>query len=356
MTSIRQTLHSPVTEPSAWYAADLANDASWIYHFTATDIADFDRALVHLRAGDRRPGEYTLADFPAAVLDRIMPGVLHELEHGRGCVLLRGLPVERYDVETLKLLYWGFGAYVGQVISQNTKGDLLSYVTDFGNDYRANNVRGHTTRARIRPHTDSCDVVALLCVREAMSGGKSAFSSSMTIFNELLAHYPHYLAPLYEGFYFDLAGKGSTADPNQTTAHKVPVYSFFDDRLSCKFNAKQIIEGAPKANHTLSDLEMRAVMQVEALAIRDDICFEMDFKPGDIQLLNNHCILHARTEYEDHPHTNRKRLLLRQWWNLPNGRKLAPEFADRLGTGPRGGVTVRDDAPWPEGVDASDVK
>ena len=116
---------------------------------------------------------------PVAVLERLMPDVLHQLEHGRGCVLLRGLPVERYDLESLKLVFWGFGAHVGQVISQNTKGDLLGYVTDFGNDYSKNNVRGHTTRSRIRPHCDSADVVALLCGRTARRGGESMFSSAI---------------------------------------------------------------------------------------------------------------------------------------------------------------------------------
>ena len=62
----------------------------------------------------------------------------------------------------------------------------------------------------------------------------------------------------------------------------------------------------------------------------------MGFQTGDIQLLNNYTTLHARTSYEDDPAY--KRLLLRQWLNVPGGRPLLPAVADRLGTGPRGGV------------------
>ena len=347
-------LQSDVTEPSAWYAPELAGDERWIYHLTPSDIAQFETGLETLRARRLAPGVFRREDFPVPMLAALMPNLMHELEHGRGCVLIRGVPVERYDLETLKLLYWGFGAYVGQVISQNTKGDLLGYVTDLGNDYFQNNVRGHTTRAELRPHSDSCDVVALLCVRTAAAGGQSAFCSSMTIFNEIRNHHPEYLETLYGGFFIDLAGKGTTNNPNETTPHRIPVFSYFDGRLSCRFNSKQIREGAPKAGVALTELEEAALDCVEDLAARPDIEFRMDFRPGDIQLLNNHCILHSRTEYEDFEDAHRKRLLFRQWWNLPNGRKLAPEFADRLGTGARGGVTVRDDAEWPEGVQASD--
>ena len=70
----------------------------------------------------------------------------------------------------------------------------------------------------------------------------------------------------------------------------------------------------------------------------------MDFKVGDIQLLNNHTTLHARTDFEDFDEPERKRRLLRLWLNLPNGRPLTPEFAERLNTGPRGGVRVRTSA------------
>lgn len=352
---MHEILNKPVDEPSAWYRDEIERNRSWVYEFSEQDIDQLEEGLAQLKSAGLEPGSFRRDDFPVAALDRIMPDFMRELEFGHGCVLLRGLPVERYDIETLKLIYWGFGAYVGEVISQNTKGDLLGYVTDLGNDYSRNNVRGHTTSARIRPHTDSCDVVALLCVRAAKTGGESAFCSSMTIYNEVLKNHPEFLDALYRGFYIDLAGKGTTNDPNETTPHRIPVFSYYDGRLSCRFNSKQIVEGAPKAGITLTQLELDAVKYIEELANRDDILFTMDFRPGDIQLLNNHCIMHSRTQYEDFSEPERKRLLFRQWWNLPDGRKLAPDFANRLGTGARGGVTVRDDALWPEGVDASDV-
>ena len=164
----------------------------------------------------------------------------------------------------------------------------------------------------------------------------------MSIYNEILANHPDYLEPLCTGFHFDLIGKGTEA--NQVTRTRIPVFSYFDGRLSCRFNKRQIELGAEKAGAPLTDLQQQAIDYVRELSLRDDLTLNMDFQPGDIQLLNNHCLLHSRQGYTDYPEADRKRLLLRLWLNVPNGRKLAPDFADRLNTGGRGGVTARLDA------------
>ena len=111
--------------------------------------------------------------------------------------------------------------------------------------------------------------------------------------------------------------------------------------LSCRFNKRQIELGMDRAGVALTDLERAAIAYVREASLSDAYLLRMDFQPGDIQLLNNHVILHMRDEYEDWPEPERQRLLLRVWLNVPNGRPLAPDFADRLNSGVRGGVTVR---------------
>ena len=341
---MRDVLCQPVSEPSAWTAADFARDDSWIYHFSRFDLAEIDEAVLALKARDLGPLEFGKGDFPLPTLRKAMADFLVELEFGRGFVMLRGLSPENYDLETLKILYWGLGAHLGQVISQNSQGDPLGYVTNHGEsyqgeDYYRSNVRGHRTQARLFPHCDSCDLVGLLCLHPAKSGGRSTIVSSMTIYNEILTRHPEYLEPLCTGFHFDLVGKGTEA--NQVSRAKIPVFSHFDGRLSCRFNKRQIELGAEKTGTPLTPLQSRAIDYVREVSLRDDLSLKMDFRPGDIQLLNNHCILHSREAYTDHAGAERMRLLLRLWLNVPNGRKLAPEFADRLNTGSRGGVTTR---------------
>ena len=54
------------------------------------------------------------------------------------------------------------------------------------------------------------------------------------------------------------------------------------------------------------------------MRIANDSAFrlEMEFRQGDIHILNNHIILHARTAYEDFDEEERKRHLLRLWLSV----------------------------------------
>ena len=54
--------------------------------------------------------------------------------------------------------------------------------------------------------------------------------------------------------------------------------------------------------------------------------FEMDLEPGDVQLISNHTVLHARTAYQDHADPARRRHLLRLWLSFDEPLRLA----DRL--------------------------
>ncbi len=331
----------PIKDPAAWRPQDLASDGSWIHRLNSAELAEISDAVETAREKGFAAGEFGQEDFPLPTLSRRLERIVNELEHGRGCALIKGLDVQRYPMADLKRLYWGLGVHLGIPISQNAKGDLIGHVTDSGREYDSKNVRGYTTHDAIRPHCDSSDIVALLCVHHAKSGGESIISSSITIFNEILNSRPEFLDDLSEGFHFDLRGEGATGDADEVTRHKVPVFCYHDGRLSARFNRKTIEDGQRKAGSPLTGEALEAVRYVGDLALREDIRFDMRFERGDIQILNNHTILHARNDFEDFPEPERKRNLLRLWLNLREGRKLPPEFAERLNTGPRGGVAVK---------------
>src|SRR5262249_8399002 len=78
------------------------------------------------------------------------------------------------------------GAPLGRARSQNARGHLLGHVCDLGLSGADPNVRIYQTRERQSFHTDSCDVVGLLCIREAKRGGDSLLVSALSIYNELL--------------------------------------------------------------------------------------------------------------------------------------------------------------------------
>ena len=101
----------------------------------------------------------------------------------------------------------------------------------------------------------------------------------------------------------------------------------------------------------LTEKQIAALDLFDALANDPSNYLDIEFKPGDIQLIHNHVILHDRTDYLDWPEPERKRHLLRLWLCPPNGRPLPAVFADRYGgtdIGNRGGIVlagVRMNAP-----------
>ncbi|MGE4219775.1 MAG: TauD/TfdA family dioxygenase [Alphaproteobacteria bacterium] len=336
---MRDILRTPVTSEAAWTADRWVSDRSWIHALTSAEVEEIDAALQRVKA------------MPLAAIGRedfALPGVaarlariVDELEGGRGFVMLRGLPAARYGMDALYRIYWGLSVHLGIPISQNSRGEKIAQVRDYGTDYGRANVRGHTSNDAIYPHCDTSDVVGLLCVHPAKSGGASTVASAMTVYNTLLAEHPEFLEPLASGFQINLAGKGPTGRLDEVTRNHVPVFSYFGGVLSCRYNEKQTLDGATLTGRTLTALERAAIAAVGEIAMRPGIRFDMDFQPGDIQYLNNHAILHARTAFEDWPEPERRRCLLRLWMNMRNGRPLAPEFADRLNTGPRGEVAVQ---------------
>ena len=333
------------TGPSAWTRVEMEQDQSWVFQLSDEDLDELEKATTALYHRGVSPLEFRQKDFPLPSLGPKISSLLHEIEYGRGFVLMRGLNVADYALDKLSVLYWGLGTYLGQTISQNSQGDLLGHVKDMEGGkytqggYYEEGVRGHRTNALLAPHTDSADLVGLMCVRPAKKGGESWIASSMSVYNRIRVTRPELLEPLLNGFHYDLIGKGRTAV--ELSNNRIPVYSWYDGLLSCRFNKQQIELGAQRAQEPLTQAQQEAIDLVENLAVSEDFLLPMTFEPGDIQLLNNHTTMHSRGRFVDWDEEEKRRLLLRLWVNIPNGRALAPEYADRLNTGGRGGVTKR---------------
>lgn len=341
-----EMLMEPVRDRSAWKAADFENDDSWIYRFSTAELAEIDAAVRGIKARGLDVPDFGCEEFPLPTLRAKIAEMVEEVEDGRGFGLLRGIPVDNYDLDTLRILYWGIGAYFGNPISQNSKGQILADVIDLGNDYNDLNSRGYKTNSGLLPHVDSSDMVALFCVNTARSGGESMLSSSMSIYNEMLANHRELLPILYRGFKRDLRGEGVTASLDELTENELPIFSYYGGQLSCDFNDKIIRSAHIKMGQPLTETEEQVLERMLAIAQRPDIQFRMYLQKGDIQLVNNFTILHSRAGYTDHDDPARKRRLMRFWVNSRAGRALEPNFANKYNTGPRGGVAVGDGARY----------
>jgi TfdA family taurine catabolism dioxygenase TauD len=320
-----------VTGPSAWRGPDLAKDRSWIYEFTARDLAELEAALARVKAKRIAMGDVRRSDFVLPSLGPKLAAQLEEINHGRGFVVLRGLPVKRHGDAGTEYMLWGIGTHLGVAVTQNPKGDLLGHVFDHGRKYGEIDVRGYETRAHLPFHTDSGDLVALLCLRRAKSGGLSSIVSSITLHNEISRQHPEYLPPLYRGFHYIRREAALGEDP--VSAHRIPVFGCADGLISCRLIRNQINAACEKMGKPLGSLEREALDFLASLANSDRYHLDMDLQLGDIQVCNNYTILHSRTEFEDWPEPGRGRHMLRLWLSARNRRPLAPEFPQHNGYG-----------------------
>ncbi|MBF6046464.1 hypothetical protein GO001_14725 [Streptomyces sp. NRRL B-1677] len=317
-------LTEPVTGPSAWTAADFTGESDWVVVLTPEEISDLETALAAAKARGIPFEQLTVEDFPLPVLGKTFEAAVQELEFGRGFTLLRGLPVERWNLEEARLAYWGIALHLGTPVSQNAAGELIAHVKDYGEgEVTESATRAYRTRSELPFHTDSSDIVGLLCLRQAGEGGVSTLASSMTVHNHLLAHHRELLGLYYRGFVYDRRlEEGSDELPYYRNA----VYGYFHDQLSCRFYMTHYIDSAvPKSGIPLSGIERHALRLFQDIAGMDEHRVEMTLRAGDLQLLNNNVVIHGRSAFRDEP--GRRRDLLRLWLNTRYARELPEDFA-----------------------------
>ena len=116
------------------------------------------------------------------------------------------------------------------------------------------------------------------------------------------------------------------------------MYRWFNGQLSCVFNASTIKDAQRRMGSLVPDAEMEAIDYMVALARSDEFRLDMDFRPGDLQLVNNYTVMHWRTEFQDAAEPEKKRLLLRLWVTAPDARSLDHEMGAGYITGARTGA------------------
>ncbi len=336
-----------VSGPGVWYGRDLQPRTDWIRQFSAAELADLDAAVRAFKASGAPLAGISPANFALPGLGRTLAGILSEMLEGRGFAMLRGLPVERYARDEQAIAYMGIGSHFGKARTQNAKGHLLGHVKDLGLDIKDPKVRYYQTNRRLEYHTDSVDVVGLLCLKTAKAGGESFIASSMTLYNEVLARRPDLLPALFEPFPTDRRGE---VPEGMQPWFDMPIFHWHAGRLTCIY-VRQYIESAqelfPQAKR-LSREQVQAMDLLDELVNDPQIHLSMAFLPGDMQFLHNHQILHSRNDFENWPEPERQRHLLRLWLAPASARPLPGIFAPRYGSvapGARGGIVVSGTTP-----------
>jgi alpha-ketoglutarate-dependent taurine dioxygenase len=287
-----------------------------------------------------------MAAHPDRWLVVLTPGHIAQLHaakliHGVGVAVLRGLDITDLSRAQDAAIFCGIGAHLGLARSQNAAGHILGHVRDTGADAKDANTRIYQTAARQTFHTDSADVVGLLCLQDAQEGGLSLLVSAVSIYNRMRAERPDLLERLFDPIATDRRGEvPEGAKPYM----EIPPLSWHDGKLTV-FYQRQYIDSAQRFEGALrlTPDHIAALDMFDALANDPDMHFGMQLQPGDMQFVYNHTQLHDRTGFIDWPDPDKRRHLLRLWLSLPDDRALPQSFCARYGSieiGNRGGIVT----------------
>ncbi|CAO3641913.1 unnamed protein product [Mucor hiemalis] len=320
-----------ITGPSTWDGKHLeAHPEEWVYHLTNEDIQDIDQATKHFLSLELPLGEINRENFPLTTFKDVIVKQRENLFHGLGFGLLRGFPVNNYDRKEQAVIFMGIGAYIGSRKPQNGKGHVLGHIKDLTEGsttkvvYKQDDplTRIYATRKAQPFHVDGTDIVGLFCLKEGYEGGLSSVISSHTVYNRLRELRPDIVELMKEPWLWDRKGEHLPSEPPYLAASPI---TFFDNRLFTFWGPHffETVTRFPEV--TVGEERFEAMRYIQDLSEREAL--HMKLEVGDIQLVNNYTLLHARTAYTDRPEQTRH--LLRLWlmvdpkevgWKMPFGK------------------------------------
>jgi hypothetical protein len=339
-----------ITGPTAWKAAQFSDKRSFSLPIPTDACGELLSLVKRPAIAGKRFDELTREDFEreaaaCQALAAYARGIREAIYSGRGFVVVSGIPLDGLSLQDTERLYWLMGLYLGDPVSQSARGDKLGYVEDQTEAGKKASARGYVSRRQLFMHTDSCDIVGLMCVRTAKAGGRSIMASAHAVYNDLLTDAPAALPQLFEGYPYSRRGE-QAADAEPITPYKVPVFASVDGRLYCHYVRDIIRVAFRDLGVELTGQDKAAMDAFDAAATSDANVLEFDLAAGDILFMDNFSMLHARSEFEDWDEKERKRLLLRLWlqsrprWPSPPNMQIFQNKSGRSGIDPQPGGAV----------------
>jgi Taurine catabolism dioxygenase TauD, TfdA family len=320
----------------AWKVADFGSPMAYTIELTPAHLDDVDDAMREIKAAGLGLDDLTREHFPFPSLQPVLGAISREIADGRGFVVVRRLPVEEYSKDEMGMIFWGIGTHLGRGLSQSVMGDRLGHVKDFSRQDPL--ARAYRNKQELSPHTDSCDLVGLLCLRNAEIGGVSRLTSALSVHNTMVKECPEALARLYRGYAFHRRGEEQPGDLPYTP-YLVPVFSNTDGCISARYVRTYVEAGEAAAGRPMHATEMAVLDRFEEITQRPALMLEFTLQPGEMYFVNNYTILHARTAFDDgDAEEDRRRHLLRLWLEVPGMRPVHP-YIKKNGIAPVSGRT-----------------
>jgi hypothetical protein len=324
-----------IQHPMAWRSRDLVSKETFSRQLGADHLLELDEFVARTR--NRPVEDISHAEIQAPKLLEFMDSARDQVMSGLGLIVITGADLQRYSRDEFERISWALGLYFGLPISQSVFGERIAHVRQEAHNPSG---RGYRTNRELTCHTDTPDVLGLMCIQTAKSGGLSTVVSALALHNEFVAKYPHHLEPLYRGFPFyrlgqELPGQGTVSE------YDVPIFCNVKGVVSCMYVPHLLRKAQEPLGRVMpSDLQA-AMARFDELCLSPEFSFSFAFERGDIFFINNRTLLHSRTTYEDHDDPELKRDLLRLWIDVPKGRRSIVDEMDpyqQPGSGGRGGV------------------
>ncbi len=327
-------IRTPLTIPAAWRGNALFDREDWLHQLTDREIDQLHRAFEATK--DLPITELTADKFVLPAFSATLGQKQAALEQGSGIVVMRGLPIERYTEDQAARMLYGLTSHLGTALSQSIDGSLIFPVRDQRLGDSHPQARGPSSAKQLSYHTDRCDVIAFLCVRQAKQGGENYVVSSVALYNEILERRPDLLEALFQPYRYQ---RHNVDLGNKLPYYEQPIFSFCQGYFAASL-LRVLIERAYAAEGAapMSDVQREALDFLEELAGDPGLHVRFRQQPGDIVLLNNWVTMHRRSEFTDHEDQHRRRLLWRIWLSVPNSRPIDARFKDSYGATEAGAV------------------
>jgi hypothetical protein len=319
-----------IETPAVWKGEELFGRPDWLWTLSPSEINE----LAQVAEAESQP---IPPDSPGVrTVSRRLSEVRDSLETGSGATMISGFPIDGFSEEQVTRVFWWLVQQLGTPVSQTATGERVFHVRDEGFGSDDPRARGPNTRKRLSFHTDRCDVIAFMCLQQALSGGENDILSSAALYNEIRRRRPDLLAELMQPYFYQ---RHNVDQGNEYPYCRQPIFSFCQGHFAGSY-LRVLIERA-HASSGLPDMSSRqreALDFLEAVAEDQALYVRIRQQPGDILLLNNWVTFHRRTEFEDSPDPARKRHILRVWLSVPNSRPIDLLFKENYGATEAGAI------------------
>lgn len=309
----------------AWKASSFKGPSDYMVELTSDDRGELLAAVAAIERSGRLGPVHALvkSDFPFDELAQKLERGYQEVRSGKGFVVLRGLPFEGLSLAQFTACAWGIGTHFGRALSQNAQGEKVTSVIDATAEDAT--PRMYRSNLELRPHSDVTAMISLACWHKSVSGGASIVVSGVTVHDAIRSRAPQLLEPLYRGYHYHRLGEeGPGEEP--TTPYRMPVFANRNGQISCRYQRAGIAAGQRERGVPLEERDIEALNLFDAIAAAPENRLAFFLERGDMIVINNYTVMHARTRFTNFPEPERQRRLVRLWLDAEGFRDVPREF------------------------------